>query len=253
MADRIQKVLASIGVGSRRHIDGLIKAGRVRVNGNVAKPGDKLRTTDQVVIDRRRIRLNPLAADSAGNRPRVLAYYKPEGEICTVNDPEGRRTVFANLPKLHRGRWISIGRLDINSCGLLLFTDNGALANNLMHPRNQVEREYAVRVSGRARQEQLNALLKGVRLDDGMARFAGITDGGGKGRNHWYHVTIMEGRNREVRRLWESQGLLTNRLIRIRYGSYSLPRIKRPSQCWELKQQEIDALLQDAGYNSGYQ
>ncbi len=253
MADRIQKVLASIGVGSRRHIDGLIKAGRVRVNGNVAKPGDKIRTTDRVVIDRRRIRLNPLSADSAGDRPRVLAYYKPEGEICTVKDPEGRRTVFANLPKLHRGRWISIGRLDINSCGLLLFTDNGALANNLMHPRNQVEREYAVRVSGRARQEQLNALLKGVRLEDGIARFASITDGGGKGRNHWYHVIIMEGRNREVRRLWESQGLLTNRLIRIRYGSYSLPRIKRPSQSWELKQQEIDALLQDAGHNNGYQ
>ena len=245
MADRIQKVLASIGVGSRRHIDGLIKAGRVRVNGSVAKPGDKISTTDKVIIDRRRIRLNPLSADSAGGRPKVLAYYKPEGEICTANDPEGRRTVFANLPKLQRGRWVSIGRLDINSCGLLLFTDNGALANNLMHPRNQVEREYAVRVSGRARQDQLNALLKGVRLEDGIARFASITDGGGRGRNHWYNVIIMEGRNREVRRLWESQGLLVSRLMRIRYGSYILPRSKRPCQCWELKQQEIDALIRD--------
>ncbi len=243
MSDRIQKVLAAEGVGSRRHIDSLIKAGRVRVNGYVAKPGDKIRTTDQVIIDRRRIRLNPLPVDSAGGCPKVLAYYKPEGEICTVKDPEGRRTVFANLPKLHRGRWISIGRLDINSSGLLLFTDNGALANDLMHPRNQVQREYAVRVSGRARQDQLNALLKGVRLEDGIARFASITDGGGKGRNHWYHVVIMEGRNREVRRLWESQGLLTNRLIRIRYGSYNLPRIKRPGQCWELKPEDIDALL----------
>ena len=130
----------------------------------------------------------------------MLAYYKPEGEICTAKDPEGRKTVFANLPKLQRGRWISVGRLDINSSGLLLFTDNGALANNLMHPRNQVEREYAVRVAGRARPEQLNALLKGVRLDDGIARFSSITDGGGKGRNHWYNVVIMEGRNREVRR-----------------------------------------------------
>ena len=246
MADRIQKVLAAVGVGSRRHIDSLIMAGRVRVNGYVAKPGDKIRMTDQVIIDRRRIRLNPLSAESAGGKPKVLAYYKPEGEICTVKDPEGRKTVFANLPKLHRGRWISIGRLDINSSGLLLFTDNGALANDLMHPRNQVEREYAVRVSGRARQDQLNALLKGVRLEDGIARFASITDGGGKGRNHWYNVVIMEGRNREVRRLWESQGLLTNRLIRIRYGSYSLPRSKRSGQCWELNQQEIDALLQDA-------
>ena len=246
MSERIQKVLADVGVGSRRHIDSLIMAGRVRVNGYVAKPGDKIRMTDQVIIDRRRIRLNPLSAESAEGRSKVLAYYKPEGEICTVKDPEGRKTVFANLPKLRRGRWISIGRLDINSSGLLLFTDKGALANDLMHPRNQVEREYAVRVSGRARQDQLNALLKGVRLEDGIARFASITDGGGKGRNHWYNVVIMEGRNREVRRLWESQGLLTNRLIRIRYGSYSLPRSKRPGQCWELKQQEIDALLQDA-------
>ena len=246
MSERIQKVLADVGVGSRRHIDSLIMAGRVRVNGYVAKPGDKIRMTDQVIIDRRRIRLNPLSAESTGSRPKMLAYYKPEGEICTIKDPEGRKTVFANLPKLRRGRWISIGRLDINSSGLLLFTDNGALANDLMHPRNQVEREYAVRVSGRARQDQLNALLKGVRLEDGIAHFASITDGGGKGRNHWYNVVIMEGRNREVRRLWESQGLQTNRLIRIRYGSYSLPRSKRPGQCWELNQQEIDALLQDA-------
>ena len=253
MSDRIQKVLAAVGVGSRRHIDSLIKAGRVRVNGSVAKPGDKITMTDQVIIDRRRIRLNPLSVDSAGSKPKVLAYYKPEGEICTAKDPEGRRTVFANLPKLQRGRWISVGRLDINSCGLLLFTDNGALANNLMHPRNQVEREYAVRVAGRARPEQLNALLKGVRLDDGPARFSSITDGGGKGRNHWYNVVIMEGRNREVRRLWESQGLLVSRLMRIRYGSYILPRSKRPCQCWELKQKEIEALIQDAGHNSGYQ
>ena len=247
MSDRIQKVLAAAGVSSRRNIDNLIKEGRVRVNGYVAKPGDRISTTDQVSIDRRRIRLNSLPAGTVGNRPKVLAYYKPEGEICTANDPQGRRTVFANLPKLQRGRWISIGRLDINSCGLLLFTDNGALANNLMHPRNQVEREYAVRVSGKARQEQLNALLKGVRLDDGIARFTSISDSGGKGRNHWYHVIIMEGRNREVRRLWETQGLQTNRLIRIRYGSYSLPRNKRAGQFWELKQQETDALLQDAG------
>ncbi len=247
MSDRIQKVLAAAGVSSRRNIDNLIKEGRVRVNGYVAKPGDRINTTDQVSIDRRRIRLNSLPAGTVGNRPKVLAYYKPEGEICTANDPQGRKTVFANLPKLQRGRWISIGRLDINSCGLLLFTDNGALANNLMHPRNQVEREYAVRVSGKARQEQLNALLKGVRLDDGIARFTSISDSGGKGRNHWYHVIIMEGRNREVRRLWETQGLQTNRLIRIRYGSYSLPRNKRAGQFWELKKQETDALLRDAG------
>ena len=243
MPERIQKVLAGVGVGSRRHIDGLIQAGRIRVNGKVAQPGDRISMTDQVSIDRRKIRLKPAPADDAQDSPKVLAYYKPVGEICTVKDPQGRRTVFAGLPKLHRGRWVSIGRLDINSCGLLLFTDSGELANNLMHPRNQVEREYAVRVSGVADRGQINALLKGVRLDDGLARFANIRDGGGKGRNHWYHVIIMEGRNREVRRLWESQGLAVSRLIRLRYGSYSLPRSKRPGQFWELREKEVDALL----------
>ena len=232
-----------MGVGSRRHIDGLIKAGRVRVNGSVAQPGDRLSERDRVTIDRRSIRLHPLPQGTAGSRPKVLAYYKPEGEICSTKDPQGRRTVFAGLPKLRRGRWISIGRLDINSSGLLLFTDDGVLADRLMHPRNRVEREYAVRVSGQARREQLNALLKGVRLEDGIARFTDITDAGGKGRNHWYRVTVMEGRNREVRRLWESQGLSVNRLIRVRYGSYSLPRSRRPGQFWELKQEEVDVLI----------
>ena len=187
-----------MGVGSRRYVDGLIIAGRVRVNGKVARPGDRISMTDQVSVDRRKIRLKPAQAGAVARAPKVLAYYKPEGEICTVKDPQGRRTVFAGLPKLRRGRWISIGRLDINSSGLLLFTDSGELANYLMHPRNRVEREYAVRVSGRARREQLDALEKGVRLEDGLARFAGIRDAGGKGRNHWYHVVIMEGRNREV-------------------------------------------------------
>ena len=241
MPDRIQKVLATAGVGSRRHIESLIQAGRIRVNGNVAKPGDKIDVTDRVRIDKRGIRLS----SAITRKTSVLAYYKPEGEICTEKDPEGRRTVFASLPKSRQGRWVSIGRLDINSCGLLLFTNDGALANNLMHPRNQVEREYAVRVSGRARREQLEALLKGVQLDDGAARFTSIVDAGGKGRNHWYRVVIIEGRNREVRRLWASQGLAANRLIRIRYGSYSLPRSKRPGQFWNLTQQEINALIQD--------
>lgn len=243
MPERIQKVLAAMGVGSRRHIDGLIKAGRVRVNGSVAQPGDRLSENDRVTIDRRRIRLQPLQPGVAGSKPKVLAYYKPEGEICTRADPQGRRTVFAGLPKLRRGRWISIGRLDINSSGLLLFTDSGELANNLMHPRHKVEREYAVRVSGMPGREQLAALTKGVRLEDGIARFTGITDAGGKGRNHWYRVIIKEGRNREVRRLWESQGLAVSRLIRIRYGSCSLPRSRRPGQFWELKQEEVDTLL----------
>lgn len=245
MADRIQKVLADSGLGSRRHIERLIKAGRVRVNGNVAQPGDRLRENDRVTIDRRRISLSPLQPGAQTVRPQVLAYYKPQGEICTREDPQGRHTVFVNLPKLRRGRWISIGRLDINSSGLLLFTDDGVLADRLMHPRNRVEREYAVRVSGRAAERQLKTLTKGVRLDDGMARFSAISGGRGAGRNHWYHVVILEGRNREVRRLWASQGLTVNRLIRIRYGCYNLPRSKRPGQFWYLRQDEVDALLTD--------
>ena len=243
MADRIQKVLAAAGLGSRRHIDRLIKAGRVRVNDRVAQPGDRLNPHDRVSIDRRRVTLGSMSPGATGARPKVLAYYKPQGEICTSTDPQGRRTVFAGLPKLKRGRWICIGRLDINTSGLLLFTDDGVLADRLMHPRNQIEREYAVRVAGRATDEQLQALRKGVELNDGMARFDAISRGAGQGRNRWYKVIITEGRNREVRRLWESQGLAVNRLIRIRYGSCSLPRIKRPGQFWELGREEIDALL----------
>lgn len=243
MADRIQKVLAAAGLGSRRHIDSLVQAGRVRVNGSVAQPGDRLGPRDRVSIDRRRVEVPPARPAVPGVRPRLLAYYKPEGEICSTADPQGRRTVFANLPKLRRGRWISIGRLDINSSGLLLFTDDGDLADRLMHPRNRVEREYAVRVSGQANREQLSALKKGVMLEDGTGRFTGIADAGGKGRNHWYRVTITEGRNREVRRLWASQGLTVNRLIRIRYGSCVLPRSKRPGQFRELNRDEIGALL----------
>ena len=243
MADRIQKVLAASGLGSRRHIDRLIKAGRVRVNGRVAQPGDKLNPHDRVSIDRRPVRPDAMPVSATGVRPKVLAYYKPQGEICTSADPQGRRTVFTGLPKLKRGRWISIGRLDINTSGLLLFTDDGVLADRLMHPRSQVEREYAVRVSGQATDEQLKALRKGVDLEDGPARFIAISRGAGQGRNRWYKVIVTEGRNREVRRLWESQGLAVNRLIRIRYGSCNLPRIKRPGQFWELGREEIDVLL----------
>ena len=215
----------------------------MRVNDKVAQPGDRLNPYDRVSIDRRRVEVRPAPKEATGTRPKVLAYYKPQGEICTSADPQGRRTVFAGLPKLKRGRWISIGRLDINTSGLLLFTDNGMLADRLMHPRSRVEREYAVRVSGRATDEQLQALGKGVELKDGMARFDAVSRGAGQGRNRWHKVIIMEGRNREVRRLWETQGLKVSRLIRIRYGSCSLPRSKRPGQFWELSREEIDALL----------
>ncbi|MCY4283690.1 MAG: pseudouridine synthase [Gammaproteobacteria bacterium] len=243
MADRIQKVLAAAGLGSRRHIESLIKAGRVRVNDQVAQPGDKLNPQDRVSIDRRRVQLRPAPKGARQTGPKVLAYYKPQGEICTAADPQGRRTVFAGLPKLKQGRWLSVGRLDLNTSGLLLFTNDGALANRLMHPRHQVEREYAVRVLGQPAAAQLRALTDGVPLEDGVACFKSISPGAGQGRNRWYQVTLTEGRNREVRRLWESQGLQVNRLIRIRYGACKLPRNKRPGQYWELSQQEIDALL----------
>ncbi|MCY4153945.1 MAG: pseudouridine synthase [Gammaproteobacteria bacterium] len=243
MADRIQKVLAAAGLGSRRHIESLIKAGRVRVNDQVAQPGDKLNPQDRVSIDRRRVQLRPAPKGAQQTGPKVLAYYKPQGEICTAADPQGRRTVFAGLPKLKQGRWLSVGRLDLNTSGLLLFTNDGALANRLMHPRHQVEREYAVRVLGQPAAAQLRALTDGVPLEDGVACFKSVSPGAGQGRNRWYQVTLTEGRNREVRRLWESQGLQVNRLIRIRYGACKLPRNKRPGQYWELSQQEIDALL----------
>ena len=243
MPDRIQKVLAAAGLGSRRYIDGLIKAGRVRVNDKVAQPGNRLNPADRVSIDGRRVQLRPLQTDAAKAAPKVLAYYKPQGEICTVTDPRGRRTVFAGLPRLPRGRWLSVGRLDINTSGLLLFTDNGALADRLMHPRHQVEREYAVRVLGQPTAAQLLALTKGVQLEDGIARFQAISPGAGQGSNRWYQVVLTEGRNREVRRLWESQGLQVNRLIRIRYGACKLPRDKRPGQFWEPSRAEFEALL----------
>ena len=183
------------------------------------------------------------------NVTRIMAYYKPEGEIATRRDPQGRATVYAGLPVLRRGKWIAIGRLDINSSGLLLFTTDGELANGLLHPSTGMEREYAVRVRGRASKEQLNNLLTGVRLEDGDARFTSIADAGGSGVNHWYHVVILEGRNREVRRLWQSQGLEVSRLIRVRFGPYALPRRKRPGQFWDLTKNEINKLCTAVGYS----
>ena len=239
--ERLQKLLASAGHGSRRQIESWITEGRISVNGKIASLGDRATVHDRIKIDQREIHLDK----SLPGVTRVLAYYKPEGEICTRSDPEGRRTVFASLPKIKKGKWIAIGRLDINSCGLLLFTNDGELANGLMHPSAQVEREYAVRVLGEASNEQLTKMLKGVKLEDGMARFTDIVDSGGKGANHWYHVVIMEGRNREVRRLWESQGLAVSRLIRVRYGPYILPRRKRPGQFWDLDKKEVKALAEE--------
>jgi len=241
--ERIQKVLARAGVGSRRQIETWIKAGRIKINGKPAVLGDHISSKDKVKVDNRVVDLG----DAAIEKVKVLAYYKPSGEICARSDPKHKRTVFDSLPKIRKGRWINIGRLDLNTTGLLLFTNNGDLANRLMHPASQVEREYAVRVLGTATEAQLQLMLRGVKLDDGLASFTDIVDSGGEGVNHWYHVVLMEGRNREVRRLWESQDLKVSRLIRVRFGACILPRSKHPGNFWDLNDKEIKALSKDAG------
>ena len=239
MSERIQKVLARAGFGSRREIEGWIKDKRIQVNGKIAQLGDHMKESDTVKLDGKILKRH---RNQQSSKTRVLAYYKPEGEICTRSDPEGRPTVFDRLPKIKGGRWVSIGRLDINSSGLLLFTNDGELANRLMHPSSIIDREYAVRVLGTATDAQLEALRSGVELEDGIARFTDIVDSGGEGANHWYHVVLMEGKNREVRRLWESQGLAVNRLIRVRYGPYILERKHRVGKVLELEQKDIDRL-----------
>jgi 23S rRNA pseudouridine2605 synthase len=240
MAERIQKVLANAGHGSRREIEALIRDGKISVNGKLAILGQRIDHKDRISINSHPIRLHL----QREKKPKVLAYYKPAGEVCTRKDEKGRDTVFNKLPRLRNSRWINIGRLDLNTTGLLLFTTDGELANKLMHPSSQIEREYAVRVLGRATKDQFQALREGVELEDGLAKFTDIVDSGGEGVNHWYHVVIMEGRNREVRRLWESQDLQVTRLIRTRFGPYILPRRKRPGQHWRLEDKEIEALLE---------
>ena len=241
MADRIHKVLANAGYGSRRDIETLIRNGKISVNGELAVIGQCINEKDKVAINSRLVRLHL----QRKKKPKVLAYYKPAGEVCTRRDEKGRDTVFNNLPRLRNSRWINIGRLDLNTTGLLLFTTDGELANQLMHPSNQIEREYAVRVLGEITKENIRALLNGVELEDGLAKFTDIVDSGGQGSNHWYHVVVMEGRNKEVRRLWESQGVQVTRLIRTRFGSYILPRKKRAGQFWRLDDKEIK-LLQES-------
>ncbi len=218
--EKLQKVLARAGIGSRREMERWIDEGRVSVDGITASRGDRVRTDQLIRVDGR-----PLSAGlTVGARRRILLYHKPDGEICTVSDPQGRPTIFDHLPALRNGRWIAVGRLDINTQGLILLTTDGELANRLMHPSSGIEREYAVRVLGKVQADTLQRLCDGIELDDGVARFDTITDAGGEGANHWYHVTLKEGRNREVRRLWEAAGLKVSRLIRVRYGSVTLPR-----------------------------
>lgn len=238
MPERLQKALAHAGLGSRREIEDWIRAGRITVNGEKAELGISVTPADHIVVDGRRVSLGP----SVDRPPRTLVYNKPAGEVTSRADEAGRPTVFDGLPRLRHGRWITVGRLDINTTGLLLATTDGALAHRLMHPSWEIEREYAVRVLGAVDDAVLERLKKGVELEDGMAAFTSIKDAGGAGANHWYHVIVREGRNREVRRLWESQGVQVSRLIRIRFGPVSLPRGLRPGRFEDLSENDCVAL-----------
>ena len=223
MAQRIQKLLAHQGIASRRQIDEMLQQGRIAINGKTAKPGDQIEGNEKITIDGKPIRLTRHHI-----KPKMLMYHKPVGEVCTRDDPEGRPTVYRNLPGLQHGRWIGIGRLDINTSGLLLFTNHGELANRLMHPSFELEREYAARVRGEVTPDKLDALTTGIELADGVARFDRIIDSGGQGTNHWYHVILHEGKNREVRRLWEAVDIEVSRLVRVRYHDFQLPKWLKP-------------------------
>ncbi|MFM2478804.1 23S rRNA pseudouridine(2605) synthase RluB [Celerinatantimonas sp. MCCC 1A17872] len=237
MSEKLQKVLARCGLGSRREMEAAIDAGRASINGETAKLGDRVEAEDIIRFDGNKVNTQLAAEEPC----RVLIYHKSDGEICSRSDPEGRPTVFARLPRLRVGRWIAVGRLDINTQGLLLFTNDGELANRLMHPRFEVEREYAVRVFGQVSEDIVQRLRTGVQLEDGVAKFTSVKRQGGEGLNQWLKVTLNEGRNREVRRMWESQEVQVSRLIRTRYGQVILPK-QLPRSAWK----EVD--LQTVNY-----
>ena len=239
--ERLQKILSQLGLGSRREMEKKIAQGEVSINGVVAKLGDKAGPSDKIMLKGQPLK-NPL---KRATETRVIMYHKPVGEICSRSDPKYTQTVFDHLPRLPTGRWVQVGRLDINTSGLLLFTNEGELANQLMHPSYGLEREYAVRVRGKVSDDMIRTLLKGVMLEDGIAKFRRIIYQGGEGVNSWYHVTLTEGRNREVRRLWNSQHIEVSRLIRIRYGSVSMPRSLSRGQWKELSPEEIISLRPD--------
>jgi 23S rRNA pseudouridine2605 synthase len=239
---KLHKVLAEAGMGSRRDMEELIVAGRVSVNGEPAHIGQRIMPTDQV-----RINGKPVKRKLASKPPRILLYHKPTGEIVSHADPEGRPSVFDNLPPMKTAKWLAVGRLDFNTEGLLLLTTSGDLANRFMHPRYSVEREYAVRVVGELSEGMRQKLLHGVELEDGPANFLRIRDGGGEGTNHWYHVALAEGRNREVRRMFEAAGLMVSRLIRTRHGPIALPKGLKRGRWEELEDNEVRGLLASVG------
>ena len=239
--EKLQKSLARAGMGSRREMERWIEQGRFAIDGRRAKLGDRLLPGGRVTLDGKPVELD------AEEQVRCLLYHKPVGEVCSRKDPEGRRTVFDSLPDMKGGRWIVVGRLDFNTSGLLLFTTDGELAHTLMHPSSTIEREYLVRVMGQVNQQTLETLKEGVILDDGPARFTDIVDGGGEGINHWFYVVLMEGRNREVRRLWESQGLTVSRLKRVRYGDVFMPSKLKKGEWMELPDKDVQVLYDMAG------
>lgn len=241
--ERLQKKLANAGFGSRRQIESWIKEGRIKINGEPATLGVRVKPNDRITIDGKLVSSQRLAS----NDRLVIIYNKPEGELVTRSDPEGRKTVFTRLPKLKQGRWIAVGRLDVNSSGLLLFTTDGELANRLMHPNQLIEREYAVRVHGEVNEDMIKQLVTGVELEDGPARFEEVVSSGGEGSNRWFHVVLMEGRRREVRRMWESVGATVNRLKRVRFGPIILDSKVKVGQWRELDKQERKDLMRVAG------
>jgi 23S rRNA pseudouridine2605 synthase len=234
--------MAAAGLGSRRALEKQIADGKVAVNNGPAELGQNVREGDKIAFEGRR-----WMVVSKPVRHRTLIYNKPEGEVTSRSDPQGRATVFDKLPRVRNGRWIAIGRLDINTTGLLLLTTDGEFAHAMMHPSSNVDREYACRIRGEASEEQIRQLKSGVELDDGPASFSDIQAAGGSGENHWYHVTIMEGRNREVRRLWASQGLNVSRLKRVRYGAAFLPKRLHMGQWSEVSPRDHEILREDIG------
>jgi len=243
--EKLQKVLARTGLGSRRELEKWILNGRVQVNQHIATLGERTSAADDIRVDGHKIGRSALHAPPR----KILCYHKPVGEVCTRNDPEGRKTVFERFSPPKRGRWISVGRLDLNTAGLLLLTTDGGLAHRLMHPSYNLEREYAVRILGEVDKTMIKQLYEGVMLENYTARFKRIVNIGGTGANHWYHVTLDEGRKNEVRRLWESQGVTVSRLIRIRFGPIILPKGLPAGRYIELDTPSQQALLQSVSLN----